>query len=235
MKRFTKLTALVLSIALILSACGLFEKEDANKLPITFEYNTKDDVLRNGRLVFTINGIRIIDNIADLPEEGGIRDDGFIYTVYHTDGKCEALEYPELVQPDGSFAAGTYMVLVEMTATSEDAERWTTEDLNDLGNPLGGYSNPYWFAAEWTCALYTKSREAASRGIAYFSLLEPHFGNWYLFELLPGETKEIIVGFFVDEDCDTEKPYELDELCLRLQPSLGVYEYVPIFDCVTED
>lgn len=56
-----------------------------------------------------------------------------------------------------------------------------------------------------------------------------------MFELLPGEAKEIVIGFFVDEDCDTEKPFELDELCLRIQPSPGIYEYIPISECITED
>lgn len=138
MKKSIKLTALLLSFVLLLNGCSLFEGNESEKLPITFEYNSEQDVLRNGRLIFTIDSVRVIDNIADLPKAGGIRDDGFIYTVYHIDGKCEALEYPELVRADGSFASGTYMVLVEMTATSEDAEMWTTEDLNANGGSKGG-------------------------------------------------------------------------------------------------
>lgn len=234
MKKSIKLTALLLIFVFLLSGCNLFEVDESDKLPIMFEYNTEYDVLRNGRLTYEITGFRVIYNIANLPEAGGIRDDGFVYTVVCLDDRDEAIEYPELVQSDGSFANDTYMVLVEMTVTSENAEMWTSKDLNEYGKPAGSYDDPYLFSIEWSCDLYTRSRKAAAKMIAYFSELNQNLGNWYNFRLLPGEAKAVTVGFFVSEERATQAPYDISDLCLRIQTSPGQYEYIPILEHMTE-
>ena len=212
MKR-TKMRFLVgvLIVTLVLSACAAPAGQNEVKLPYTFE----GEGTRSGSWVRTIERYWVVTNIADLPEAGGIRDDG-LYSApfYAEDGSCDSLQYPdELLMEDGSFAGGAYLLMVEITITNIDAVNWCVEDLDERGIPKGAYPDPYTTGAGISIArtnLETRDPSYAYSSELYSVKYEGACGREI--RVLPGETKTVIVGFFVGEDHETSEPYELSKL-----------------------
>ncbi len=229
-----KWIAVILLILLFLTGCtpsiqwdeaddgkgnGLVEYKD-DAIPFKFEYTTAYDNLRNGRLIFTIDKSWVVTNVADIPEEGGIRTDRnyiMIYDDFRGPGEKQiAYWYPEdVVLEDGSFVKGTYFVMIQMTVTSEDAENWTNEDIGPNGGAKSWWPDPYIF--EIPCSLKYPKRTSYSTQIAYFSdLWSVEAGNGYQFYLEPGQTKTLVFGYLIQDDWDTYEPCELSKLRLRI-------------------
>lgn len=228
-----KWIAMLLYIALSMTACvpspqweatnpgngnGLVEYKD-DAIPFKFEYTTAYDNLRKGKLIFTIDKSWVVTNVADIPEEGGIRTDRNYIMTYEDqteDGEWIGRWYPQdVVLEDGSFIDETYFVMIQMTVTSEDAENWTNEDIGPNGGAKSWWPDPYIF--EIPCSLKYPKRQECNTQIAYFSeLWSVEAGNGYQFYLEPGQTKTLVFGYLIQEDWDTCKPCELSKLRLRI-------------------
>lgn len=102
--------------------------------------------LQSGELIYTLTNPRLIRNISDLPdtqaENGGFGIESFYYSEKATES------YPDFLAEDGSFPSGTYILLIDVTVESQSARAYTTEDLNDLGTPIGLITDPYIFNAD---------------------------------------------------------------------------------------
>ena len=225
MKRFTKLTALMLSFVLLLGGCGFLDMPETTESPFTFEYgyDPEYELIRQGRLVFNITKFWIVDNAAEFPEEDRIPEGEYVsYCIYDENGMGVSMHYPECVQDDGSFAEGVYMVMVEFTVTSENAENWTTSDYFEKKNgngdlvPRGEYEDPYIFGMNML-GLFWAGNACASSRIAYFSQLnEVSHSPWsYAFRVEPGETRTMVVGYFINIDDSTGEPYDVNELTYK--------------------
>lgn len=219
-----RIFGLILSLVImLLSGCASDESQQEITLPYTFE----SEGTRSGTWSHTVERYWVVANIADLPETGGIRDDG-LYSAdfYRKDGSCDSLRYPdELLMEDGSFAGGAYLLMVELTITNVDGVNWTTEDLDENGIPKGMHPDPYIIgagvgirASNMTTALesnYAYSSELYSVDYAG--------ANGREIRIPPGETKSVIVGFFIGEDWETSEPYELNKLYIGTG-----YEKIPL-------
>ncbi len=227
-----KWIAMLLYIALSMTACvpspqweatypgngnGLVEYKD-DAIPFKFEYTTAYDNLRNGKLIFTIDKSWVVTNVADIPAEGGVRTDTgwLLYYEDQREDRTDSYKYPEeVVLEDGSFIDGTYIIMVQMTVTSEDAENWTNEDVGANGQPKSWWPDPYIF--EIPCDLKVGNSRSYDTVYAYFSeLWSVEAGNGYQYYLEPGQTKTIVFGWLIDEDRNTDEPYEVSKLRLRV-------------------
>lgn len=209
------LIALFLCFVLLMSACSLEQPSNYDTLPYTFQDSSDSGSLRNGRLIYTITKFWIVDNVVDIPEEGGIRGTSQCYYYYYTeDGDAELIRFPDCVLEDGSFAGGTYMVMVEFTVTSEDAENWTDTDRYEDGRLRGSvFTDPYNFSLANIARVAPEGAEyhvSASFEKAYYSALNDTDDHPYSFRLLPGETRTFVIGYFIncksaDENWDVSK------------------------------
>ena len=226
MKKFAKLAMLMMSFVLLLSGCELSDRPEPTEQTtalLTFEYgyDPEYELIRQGRLVFNITKFWIVNNVAEFPEEDRIPVGEYVsYCVYDENGMGVPMYYPECVQDDGSFAEGTYMVMVEFTVTSENAENWTTSDYFEKKNgdrvPRGSYEDPYIYEMGMLGQLWA-GKECASSRIAYFSHLnEVSHSPWsYTFRIEPGATRTMVVGYFIHINDSTGEPFDVSELTYR--------------------
>ncbi len=233
MKYLLKLLALTLCVVL-LGGCVPERPYNTIRLPYSVEFTPENHSnLREGRMTFTVTGICTIDNINDLPKEGGIKigqPHPSVYIIYcnhdRDDHRHDTIPYPECVREDGTFALDSYMVLVEYTVTNHDAAQWTADDLDENGKPESYRTDPYLFGLIWGFDLeYTPNHSLVDSAgtFAYFSGYDADYKSGV--RILPGETKEFIIGYFVSEKCMTGKPYDVSELYLTV-PSGELGRYI---------
>lgn len=244
MKNLTKLTALLLSFMILLSGCSFLGRPDPTGLPFSFElaYDEQYEMIRHGRLVYTVTKFWTVDNVADLPEKGGIRDDGWAsYCTYDENGMGVAMLYPECVQEDGSFAENGYLVMVEFTVTSEDAENWTSNDyregFKEAGRgPRGKFEDPYIFNVMEVFEAFWAGGSCASSSVAYFSELFElsNLGNGYDYRIEPGEERTMVLGFFVSINDKTGEMYIVQDLALKVYDR-GYPVSIPVRGNLTEE
>ena len=204
-------------------------------LPYTFEYTSEeDDSMRQGKLIVTVNRCWTVTNETDIPLGGGFKNDDVTRVIFQDlreDGTYEILSYPEdVVQEDGSFVAGAYFVMIELTYTNVDAARWTRDDKNEKGERLGMFSDPYVF--DMIGGLQYPGSQGSDTNYDYFSALgevEDDMDTSHQFYLEPGETRTVTVGFLVRENRDTCLPYTLSDLSYRISLDGGYTQvFIPL-------
>lgn len=94
---------------------------------------------KNGSLIYTFSNARMV---TKEPVEGGAAD---TMLLFKEDGS--SLAYRDVVQDDGSFIDGVYMLLFDVTVQSRDAEMHTIFEVDDEEIPLGQWPDPYIFSA----------------------------------------------------------------------------------------
>lgn len=94
---------------------------------------------KNGSLIYTFSNARMV---TKEPVEGSAAD---TMLLFKEDGS--SLVYRDVVQDDGSFIDGVYMLLFDVTVQSRDAEMHTIFEVDDEEIPLGQWPDPYIFSA----------------------------------------------------------------------------------------
>lgn len=173
--------------------------QGALKLGDSFEEPT---ILKSGKLIHTLTSAKIVTSIDGIP-----------------DTECFLRGLPTFVQEDGSFA-GAYVLLIDVTTTSEDAVNYTTDDLDADGYPLGEYDDPYLNRVDTLGTLvalnHPENNEFNYGGIGYveYNSLFNHDptlpDNHASYHLEPGETIEYTIGFIIYEDYFTALGCEVD-------------------------
>lgn len=183
---------------------------------IIYEESAETEHLAKGKLVYTLNGIRIITNAEDIPPTGGFEE----YRpacVYDSDGNETRFHYPEFIKADNDFEEYVRLVLLDITVTSADAKNWTIYDLDENGNPKGHYADPYVFRID---GAYWLSNTAAPGQRTFwtpdfFSALNDAKEHPFAYRLLPGESKSFSVGFLVGNNLDGS-PISISDLFVRI-------------------
>lgn len=187
---------------------------EAEPFPISVEYTAPHSLLKSGSLAFTISDARLIGNVAELSNPDGILSNS--WAVFPNDAYENemVLNYPDFIQEDGSFYKGVYLIVIDLSVTSNDAVAYTRRDLNKFGDPMGKFDDPHLFLAAgylflqdthigengivtYTDADGTAYERVAGWGIDYFSLLGSRKEDEMAFRLMPGESISFQVGFVV--------------------------------------
>lgn len=174
-------------------------------------------ILKSGNLIHTFNSARIVTSIDDIPSTDCFLREALLYL--NENNEWETGDLPAFVQEDGSFA-GAYVLLIDVTTTSENATNYTTDDLDAEGYPLGEYDDPYLFRVDTLGTLvalnHPENNELNYWGLGYMeynSLLnhDPELpDNHASYRLEPGETIEYTIGFIIYEELFTAFDCELD-------------------------
>lgn len=104
---------------------------------------------KNGSLIYTFSNARMV---TKEPVEGSAAD---TMLLFKEDGS--SLAYRDVVQDDGSFIDGVYMLLFDVTVQSRDAEMHTIFEVDDEEIPLGQWPDPYIFSAGGIALVDTSS------------------------------------------------------------------------------
>lgn len=189
-------------------------EQDTLKLGDSFAEPT---ILKSGKLIHTLTDAKIVATIDEIPNTACFLRDARLYR--NENNEWEVGQLPAFVQDDGTFA-GVYVLLIDVTTTSEDAVSYTTDDLDADGYPLGEYEDPYLFRVDTLGTLvaqnHPENNEYNYQSIGYMeynSLLEhdPTLpDNYYSYRLAPGETINYTIGFILYEEHFAALGFELD-------------------------
>ena len=173
---------------------------------VEFEESAKSGHLARGRLVHTIKSVRIITNAKDIPTTGGF-DDYRPACTYDENGNETVWHYPEFVKNNGDFVEHVRLVILDIVVTSDNAENWTINDLDENGNPKGHYADPYVFRIDGKYSLSDTTAAKHNRFWTpdFFSALNYAEEHPFAYRLLPGESVSFSVGFLVGNDYDGSK------------------------------
>lgn len=210
------------------------EVVDEQDCEIKFDYQKGEHILKEGQLSCVINKISLVDSkTTELLDAGFLSDAAAQFSEGNTDVDKAALPYPQFVQPDGSFLPGVYMLLIDISVTNNNAKCFTLRDLDELGNPLGLYDDPYIFRADGLLFIQDTHEgdngvlefqngndvytTVNARGIDYFDKKGFRAEHPYVFRLESGETLSLQLGFVVT-DLEAGGIHDLDSLYLTKVP-----------------
>lgn len=176
--------------------------EATESFPVSYTIEPPWHYLRTGKLTCTVHGVRLTDTVTGLDNPEGIRGDAGIFSG------GESLKYPEFIGEDGEhFVPGVYLLLVDVTVKSDGAESFTRRDLDNLGNPMGQFDDPYLFRSDDLICLVDLGPRVSSAGLPgsggndmdYFSGLNRRGEHPVVFRLEPGESIDLTIGFLVSD------------------------------------
>lgn len=210
---------------------------DEASFPIDFEYefaygSTDLRLLKTGKLIYSITDANLIDHISDVPNpDSGFFEASAVFNGNENAGDSFTLFYPDFVNEDGSFLQGTYLVMLDVTVTSDGAANYTKGDLDEYGKPMGLYDDPYLFRADGIFYLQDgRAQTVYQDGVAYqyvpswyidyFSERNKRTENHMVFRLMPGESISYKIGFLVT-DVKEHGLMDLDTLYITVAPGAG--------------
>ena len=211
-----------------------------------------DPTLLSGRLEYTVTGVRIVENVSDLPNPAGFGNEAV--PLYNETGaeqiyKYQSDRYPSFLLSDGGFVPALTVVLVDVTVESFDAVARTKKDTDSHGRGGGQYDDPYLFQADALLTVVDRGRRqlntepmegwnfdwgiAKDQGIyqewhlGYFSAPGESPDATFCYRLEPGQKRSFTLGFLVTNRSDGT-PRDLSGLCARIGGALlSEEEYTP--------
>lgn len=193
------------------------ESQDPNNHTdgVTLEFTRR---LKEGELLCTVTNAQAVTREQDYALTADCFTRDALLAINHADGSETAYRYPDFIGTDGSYVEGGYLILVDMTVTSRDAVSYTTEDLDENGNPLGLYEDPYIFRADsfFTLADLSEVKDGPYywySDVEYFSARGQRTEHSMAYRLEPGESISFTLGFLLGNKLDAS-PRDLTQLYL---------------------
>lgn len=181
-------------------------------LPMTYTYQTGTRNLKSGSLSCVIQSVVLVDDVAELPNPAGFISDAAV-TIQDGEEYLD-LRYPDFIQDQGKLLPGVYLVLLNLTVTSQDAVCYTNLERDENNRPLGLYADPYIFRADSLVYLQDLAPGVDLYWlIAYFDALGRQPEHPSAFRLEPGESRTFTLGFLVS-DIERGGVIHLDQLYL---------------------
>ncbi len=168
--------------------------------------STKWGLLKEGELHYTLSNVRLICHQKDIPRAEGFQEDAACIFPGLAANPFEntSIYYPDFITEDGSFLPGAYLLLVDITVTSNGAKAYTIYDLDEGGYPKGQFEEDNLFHADSMLGLMSTPQYVAGEtlfyGIDYYSergKLEEHP---LIYRLDPGQSTTFTLGFLVDDE-----------------------------------
>ena len=185
---------------------GIFAYAEYTEEGIRF-YETVSSY-NGGRLAITVTGSRIVTDLADLGGSyAGFSPDVYSMLVELEEPDPEQpnkttefifLDHPVGINDDGSFQEGYYLILVDLIVENQGVEQ-DPDTLSPNNNSIYGFNTAGFL---FLSLLEDKTSGYPYMNSQYFS--DADFSTPWVnyFEILPGETKEIHVGFYMTPERD---------------------------------
>lgn len=151
--------------------------------------------IESGKLMFTVSNPRVTKKCPETGEFYGA-DLWFL-----DETECD---YPTCVNADGTFIDGVYMILLDVTVTSDNAVCYTSDYYDPETGYSGQFDDPYLFSAQsigYFCDIEKKDSAITnyfSEAKVYEDSGNPN-SNPFLFRILPGETLNFVIGCVLTE------------------------------------
>ena len=172
----------------------MWEETPVRAFPLDFSRTVG---LKSGQLSCTVQGVQVLDNVSGLPREN-FETWPTVETV-DGEGQREILAYPDFIGADGQLLPGLYLVLADLTVTSQGAQSYTVRDRDAFGAPLGEFADPCVFRAD--SLLWLKEIQGELEQMecyfAYFSNRNQRPEHRNAYRLEEGESKTITLGYWV--------------------------------------
>ena len=179
---------------------------------MTYTYQAGTRNLKSGSLSCVIQSVVLVDDVAELPNPAGFISDAAV-TIQDGEDYLD-LRYPDFIQDQGKLLPGVYLVLLNLTVTSQDAVCYTNLERDENNRPLGLYADPYIFRADSLVYLQDLAPGVDLYWlIAYFDALGRQPEHPLSFRLEPGESRTFTLGFLVS-DIERGGVIHLDQLYL---------------------
>lgn len=182
---------------------------------------------KGGKLIFTLTNPRIISSTQELPVQEKFIDGTMavdeVEGMPYAPDRGGQYKYPDFVYPDGHFVKGVHYLLIDVSVESNDAEAYTSSELDNEGYPLGVFDDPYAFsppaltlgntldfvpeqmeeiAADSQWRVVNPDECTRMVAIDYFSRrgeLSDDPNEALFFKVTPGETLSFTIGFPVTD------------------------------------
>lgn len=168
--------------------------------------STKWGLLKEGELHYTLSNVRLVCHEDDIPRAEGFQEDAACIFPGLAANPFEdaSVHYPDFITEDGSFIPGAYLLLVDITVTSNGAKAYTIYDLDEGGYPKGQLEEDNLFHADGMLGLMSTpgyiAGETLFYGIDYFSERGKLEEDPLIYRLDPGQSTTFTLGFLVDDE-----------------------------------
>lgn len=174
--------------------------------------------IKSGSLYCSFSNARFIDNLDNLPVSGNQYFRGGQSLYFINDGKTTKVDVDDsyFSNQDGMLYDGCYLLLVDVTITSNNATEWISSEMHTHSDgakvPAGDYTDPYLFRIDAIVSLSdtsipTINNDGAvkpdsyyTRSINYFSIMGKEEENPILFRVEPGDEISFTIGFLVGDN-----------------------------------
>lgn len=186
------------------------QNEISHKDPGAIQWD--DPNIEVGKLTYTVTHAMVLTNVYNAGS-GSIREnaifnmyDGNLYHAYQAnpdgenEGYCTTFYYPYCIDEAGNLLGGGSLVVLDIRVDSEDAVNFITDP--KTGEQNRRYAdNPFLFRAD-EIAFLLDTEDDNSQGYTYYDAV--YFSNMDAFpehpmayELLPGESISLRIGFLL--------------------------------------
>lgn len=176
-------------------------------------------LLKCGELHYTLSNARLVNDIASIPVMSGFLDDAaciFPGNAESVFGNA-SVYIDELIQADGTFIPGAYLLLVDLTVTSHGAKAYTLHDLDEEGYPMGQFAADNLFHIDHIINLSSTPQydpdETLFYSLSYYSEKNSQAEHPLIFKLNDGESISVTIGFLVD-DINVGGRFNLEKIAL---------------------
>lgn len=177
------------------------EEEVQVKLPEGISWQAPG--IEVGKLHYTITRASVLNNVQNIGI-GRFRESAIV-GVYDTEGNLTMYHYPECADEEGNLVDGVNFVVLDITATSQDA-------VNFITNPATGVQtrrypdNPFLFRADEIAYLVDIAQETTTDytyyDAVYFSDMGYFEEHEMAYELLANDTVSFRIGYLVGNRAD---------------------------------
>ena len=166
---------------------------------------TSIGLLKCGELHYTLSNARLVNDIGSIPVMSGFLDDAACIFPGKAESAFEnaSVYVDELIQADGTFIPGAYLLLVDLTVTSHGAKAYTLHDLDEEGYPMGQFAADNLFHIDHIINLSSTPQydpdETLFYCLSYYSEKNSQAEHPLIFKLNDGESISVTIGFLVDD------------------------------------
>lgn len=165
--------------------------------------------LSSGSLVFTIMDVHMVNHLSEIPTGSFSK---YATTWQVENNNIKEYLFPYMIEDDGNFIEGCYLILVDFSVNSIDAHAIQAQSEDD---PL--FDDPFLFRADHFWLVDTTDIENEQYfpiSPSFFSLMGQESEHSWAFRLEPNTNISYTIGFFIGGYKRDGTKTDISNLCL---------------------